>query len=147
MSILRLGAYTTTMTTLAMEHLAAADPDNRTITFLHVFPGIVKTDIIARLTPPPDHSTGLGWQVGLAAFRGVAAVVMGLFGAEVQDCGDRQAYLLTSDAAVPHAGAWRIGAASEVITAEGVLKRYREEALGRRVWEHTEGVFDRCCCR
>jgi hypothetical protein len=144
MSILRLGAYTTTMTTLAMEHLAAAE-SNRNITFFHVFPVIVKTDIIHRLTPPTDQSTGLGWRVGLAAFRGIGSVVMGLFGTEVQDCGDRQAYLLTSDAAVPQAGAWRIDAASEVIKTEGVLTRYREEAVGQRVWDHTEAVFERCC--
>jgi hypothetical protein len=131
------------MTTLALEHLAAED-SNHGITFLHAFPGIVKTDIINRLTPPTDSSTGLGWRVGLAAFRGVGSVVMGLFGTEVQDCGDRQAYLLTSDATVPQPGAWRIDASSEVIKTEGVLKRYREDALGKRVWEHTEGVLDRC---
>jgi hypothetical protein len=105
---------------------------------------MVKTDIINRLTPPADQSTGLGWRVGLATFRGIGSVVMGLFGMEVQDCGDRQAYLLTSDAAIPQAGAWRIDASSEVIKTEGVLKGYREEALGQRVWAHTEGVFERC---
>jgi hypothetical protein len=131
------------MTTLAMEHLAAEN-SNQDITFLHAFPGIVKTDIINRLTPPAGSSTGLGWRVGLAAFRGIGSVVMGLFGMDVKDCGDRQAYLLTSDAAVPQPGAWRVDAASEVIKTEGVLKRYREETLSKQVWEYTEGVFDRC---
>lgn len=137
------------MTSLAFEHLAAATntENGGAITFLHTFPGLVKTDLITRMKAP---AVGLGARAALAIFHGVGAVVMGLFGTEVQDCGDRQAYLLTMPTTAAatskiHPGAaWRIDAASEVVTSEGMLRRYREMGLGRRVWEFTEGVFARC---
>ena len=127
--------HTTTMTTLAFEHLAE---ENRRLAFLHAYPGLVKTNIFSRLTPP--ESSGLLWRVTLASIRGLAAMAMLCFGMEVKECGERQAFHLTTDRYGP--GMWRINSASEPVSAPGVLERYREGSWSERVWEYTMSIFD-----
>ena len=127
--------HSTTMTTLAFEHLAE---ENRRIAFLHSAPGLVKTDIFARLTPP--ESSGLLWRVTLASIRGLAAIMMLCVGMEVEECGERQAFHLTTDRYGP--GMWRIDPSSEPVSAPGVLKQYREGSWSERIWEYTMSVFD-----
>ncbi len=127
--------HTTTMTTLAFEHLAE---ENRRIAFLHSCPGLVKTDIFARLTPP--ESSGFLWMVTLASIRGLVAIVMLCIGMEVEESGERQAFHLTTDKYGP--GMWRINSSSEPVSAPGVLERYREGSWSERIWEYTMSVFD-----
>lgn len=127
--------HTTTMTTLVFEHLAE---ENRRIAFLHSSPGLVKTDIFARLTPP--ESSGLLWRVTLASIRGFVAIVMLCVGMEVEESGERQAFHLTTDRYGP--GMWRINSSSEPVSAPGVLERYREGSWSERIWEYTMSVFD-----
>ena len=127
--------HTTTMTTLAFEHLAEK---NSQLAFLHSCPGLVKTDIFARLTPP--ESSGLLWRVTLASIRGLAAMAMLFVGMEVEESGERQAFHLTTDSFGP--GMWRIDPSSEPVSAPGVLERYREGGYSEQVWEHTMGIFD-----
>ena len=127
--------HTTTMTSLAFEHLAEK---NERVTFLHSYPGLVRTDIFARLTPP--ESSGLVWRVTLACICGLVAMVMLCVGMPVEECGERQAFLLMTDRYGP--GAWRINSSSEQISVPGVLKRYREGSWSERIWEHTIRVFD-----
>ncbi|MCJ1248159.1 hypothetical protein MMC30_005376 [Trapelia coarctata] len=128
--------HTTTMTSLALEHLAEND---KRITFLHAFPGLVRTDIFARLTAP--ESSGVRWRLLLAIIRGLVAVVVLLFGVSAEDSGERQAFHLTSDRYSP--GAWRIGSSSDQVSAPGVLEQYRERGWPEKVWEHTMRVFDK----
>ena len=127
--------HTTTMTTLAFEHLAE---NNRRLSFLHAYPGLVRTNIFARLTPP--ESSGLLWRVTLASIRGLAAMVMLCFGMEVEECGERQAFHLTTDRYGP--GMWLIHSSSEPVSAPGLLERYRAGSWSERIWEHTMGIFD-----
>ena len=67
--------HTTTMMTISFEHLAAQEPQ---MTFMHSYPGLVKTDIFTRLTPPAG--SGIVWRVALASLRGFVAVLMMFFG-------------------------------------------------------------------
>lgn len=127
--------HTTTMTTLAFEYLAEK---NRQIAFLHSCPGLVRTDIFARLTPP--ESSSLLWRVTLASIRVLVAMLMLCVGMEVKECGERQAFHLTTDRYGP--GMWRINSSSEPVFAAGVLDRYREGSWSERVWEHTMNIFD-----
>ena len=127
--------HTTTMTSLVFEHLAEK---NKRFAFLHSYPGLVRTDIFARLTPP--ESSGIIWMAVVAAIRGIVAVMMLCVGMEVEECGERQAFLLTTDRYGP--GAWRINSSSEQVSAPGVLKRYREGSWSERIWDHTVRVFD-----
>ena len=126
--------HTTTMTSFAFEHLAE---ENKRFTFLHSYPGLVRTDIFARLTPP---ESGIVWRVTLAAIRGMVAVVMLCVGMEPEECGERQNFLLTTDRYGP--GAWRINSSSEQVFAPGVLERYREGSWSERIWDHTMRVSD-----
>ncbi|KAM0802944.1 hypothetical protein BDR22DRAFT_929586 [Usnea florida] len=127
--------HTTLMMTLSFEHLAE---ENRRIAFLHTYPGLVKTDIFARLTPP--ESSGLLWRVTLASIRGLVAVVMLFVGMEVEECGERQAFHLTTDRYGP--GMWRINSSSEPVSAPGVLEQYRAGSWSKRIWEYTMSIFD-----
>jgi hypothetical protein len=121
--------HTTTMTSLVFEHLAE---NEKRITFLHAYPGLVQTDIFARLTAP--ESSGVVWRVTLASIRGLVAVVMLIFAMSAEDSGERQAFHLTSDRYNP--GAWRIGYLSDQVSVPGVLEQYRERGWLEKVWEH-----------
>ena len=127
--------HTTTMTSLAFEHLAKT---NTRFTFLHSYPGLVRTDIFARLTPP--ESSGIAWRMTLALIRGLVALLMLCVGMSVEECGERQAFLLTTDRFGP--GAWRIDSSGEQASTSGVLERYRQGSWSERIWEHTVRVFD-----
>ena len=128
--------HTTTMMSLAFEYLAEND---KGITFMHAYPGWVKTDIFARLTAP--ESSGVTWRVTLALIRGLVTVIMMLFAMSTEDSGERQAFQLTSDRY--STGAWRIDDKSDEISAPGVLEQYRERGWPEKVWEHTVRIFEK----
>ncbi|RDL31189.1 Uncharacterized protein BP5553_09978 [Venustampulla echinocandica] len=128
--------HTTTMTSLAFEHLAEND---KRITFVHAFPGWVKTDIFSRMTAP--ESSGVTWKVVLALIQGLVAIVNLFIGISAADCGERQAFHLTSD--IYSSGAWRVDQLSEQVITPGVLEQYRERGWREKVWEHTMRVFEK----
>ena len=128
--------HTTTMTTLALEYLAEND---KRITFMHAYPGWVKTDIFARLKAP--ESSGVAWRLTLASIRGLVTVIMKFFAISTEDSGERQAFQLTSDRYGP--GAWRIDHKCEQISAPGVLEQYRERGWPEKVWEYTVRIFEK----
>ena len=128
--------HTTTMMTLALEHLAKTE---ERIAFMHSYPGWVKTDNFARLTAP--ESSGVLWWLTIALVKGVVAFVHTFLSVSADESGERQAYQLTSDAYGP--GASRIEYTSEIITAPGVLEHYRENGWPEKVWEYTLRVFDK----
>ncbi|KAJ9501881.1 hypothetical protein H2202_002843 [Exophiala xenobiotica] len=127
--------HSTTMTSLAFEYLARND---QKITFLHAYPGLVQTDIIARMAAP--ESSGMMWRFTLASFRGLMALLMMVVGLTVEESGERHAFHLTSDTYGP--GAHRIGETSDEVTAGGVFEQYRERGWPEKVWEHTVRTFD-----
>jgi hypothetical protein len=129
--------HTTTMTTLALEYLAEND---KRITFMHSFPGLVATDNFSRLAAP--ESFGLLGRVLVAFIGCFVSMVQHLFGMSAADCGARQAFLLASDKYGP-GEVWRINEKSEPVTAPGVLERYRERGWREKVWEYTVGVFEK----
>ena len=61
-------------------------------------------------------------------------------GMEVEECGMRQAFHLTTNKYGP--GMWRIDSSSEPVTASRVLERYREGSWSERIWVYTMGIFD-----
>lgn len=127
--------HTTTMTSLAFQHLAV----NEEITFLHAFPGLVRTDIFARLTAP--DSSGLTWSVILACFRGFIAVAMLFLGVSADESGERQAYHLTND--TYGSGVRLIGSSSDLSPKPSVLDQYQVRGWPEKVWEHTVCIFER----
>lgn len=146
-------AQTTMMTTLAFEHLARL-PGNEQVTFLHAFPGLVRTDIGTHIVAPP----GAGWwqRVRAAVMRGAVRVMMFLMGVDVERAGERGAYLVAGAGAGPgqteggvgpgpaEGGAWLVDDKSEVVAGPvAVLDRYRAEGWPEKIWEFTVGVFER----
>lgn len=127
--------HTTTMTSLAFEYLARND---QKLAFLHAYPGLVQTDIIARMTAP--ESSGIIWRVTLASFRGLMAFLMMVVGLTAEESGERHAFHLTSDTYGP--GAHRIAETSDEVTTAGILEQYRERDWPEKVWEHTVRIFD-----
>ena len=130
--------HTTTMMTLALEHLATL-PENQLSCFMHCYPGFVSTNFFARLKPP--ESSGIVWTVTLAGIRAFVGTLMSLFAMSPEQCGERQAFLLTSDRFGP--GAWRVNSSDDEVSSLGVLKKYREGSLKERIWEHTMRTFDK----
>lgn len=130
--------HTTTMTSLAFEHLAK---DDERITFLHVFPGLVNSGNFIRVNVA--DSAGVVWRVMLMIFCRMITAVQLIFGTTPKECGERQAYHLTSDQFRP--GAWRIDNSSVVVSAHagGVFEKYRDSGWPEKIWRHTTAVFDR----
>ena len=124
------------MTSLAFEYLAATEPQ---ITFLHSYPGWVRTDVFSHLAA--GESSGMVWRVMLAVIRSVVGVLMCMMGMSVEESGERQAFLLTTQSF--GTGAWRVGAECEVVAKEGVLAGYREGGWPEKVWDHTLRVFEK----
>ncbi|KAL9620347.1 MAG: hypothetical protein Q9160_005146 [Pyrenula sp. 1 TL-2023] len=154
-STLAIINHTTTMTSLALEHLAQqqqqqmdglGEKGNHRITFLHAYPGYVQTDIFARLQAPPSSS--IFWKATLAVIRAFTALVMmSPLAVSAEESGERQAWQMTTGAKVlgegDGGGAWLIDYTSEVVAAPKVLEEYRDRGFRERVWDYTVGVFER----
>ena len=131
--------HTTTATTLALDILNE-DPSNKNITFMHAFPGLVRTDIFSKLKAPETSS--YLWWFGLACIRNIVGFMMLLKGINPEDSGKRQTFHLTSDSFGP-GSVHLIDESGEEVAANSVLKGYRDEGLGRNVWDFTMRVFDK----
>jgi hypothetical protein len=138
--ILAVVAHSTTMTTLAFEHLAQGD---KQITFLHSYPGWVYTDNLSRLTAP--KSSGIGWRILLALLHRFVGIMRLTFGMSSDESGERQVFNLIIDRF--HSGAYRIDHLSDQVLKNGVLEHYRESGWSARVWDHTVQVFEEALTR
>ncbi|KAE9362982.1 hypothetical protein N431DRAFT_550757 [Stipitochalara longipes BDJ] len=132
--------HTTTMTSLAFDFLESEE-SNREVALLHAAPGLVKTSIFSRLTPP--EGSGVVWRMVLPVIQGMAGVLYWFLGIDGKESGERMAFLLTSGTF--GRGAWRVGESCEGIreVRGGVVEGYVERGLGHRVWEFTIGVFEK----
>jgi hypothetical protein len=131
--------HTTTMMSLALEYLSQQHKD---IVFLHAYPGLVRTDIFARLEAPPGSSL-LRKLVVVFVSKGVTAL-MWLFGIPPEESGERQAWHLTSTV-FEKGKLHQINQKSDEI-APGDLKvfeDYKQRGWPERVWEYTMRVLER----
>lgn len=141
--------HATTMNSLAAAHLATIYPHT---TFVHTHPGIVKTGI----------ARGLG---RLAWSARLAGVLLSPWAVPLQESGERHLYAatvgaLTSVGAVDEdgkdghqhgmkgrmgmdSGVLLMGADSEPVGKEKVLRPYMEEGVDAVVWKHTIEAFDK----
>jgi len=126
-----------TMMTLSFEYLAEND---KQITFIHSFPGLVRTEIFSRLAPAEE--AGMLGSTVLAIMARFAFIMQWLFGSSVEVAGARQAFVLTSDEIGP-GKIWRIDEKSAPVTAAGVLEKYREQGWREKVWDYTSRVIEK----
>ncbi|KAH8598704.1 hypothetical protein B0O99DRAFT_613990 [Bisporella sp. PMI_857] len=135
-------AQTTTFTTLALEHLAQ-DLANKNITFIHAFPGLVRTQIFSRLEAPEGSS--FISRVFTTILTRIAYTVQYILGVTIEVCGTRQAWILT-DGRFNTGGALRTNEKNEIVTGgagEKMLERYRASGLTAKVWDFTLGQFEK----
>ncbi|KAF2166363.1 hypothetical protein M409DRAFT_36751 [Zasmidium cellare ATCC 36951] len=143
------------MTTLSMEHLAKQYP---TVSFIHDFPGPVKSGI----------GRGPGW--ALLIMRSLASIVGPMFNIPLEESGQRHVYLCTSArypakvdekaSAVPLGGEILIAKGTDGLVGSGVytvdehcesgdekvdalLAGLRKDGLTEKVWQNAEDEFVR----
>lgn len=135
--------HTTTSMSLALDYLAE-DPGNKNLTLMHAFPGLVRTDIFAKLRAPPSSS--IFWRIGLALIRNVIGFLMMVQGISPHESGERHAYHLTSQAWT-RGTVHLINESSEEVPGNATLQGYREGGLAKKIWEHTMRVFEKALGR
>ncbi|KAI5288578.1 hypothetical protein KEM54_005101 [Ascosphaera aggregata] len=153
--ILPAEAHACTMTTMAMERLAVEYPQ---VSFVHKFPGIVRTNILRSLHPVLRY--------GGAAMM---ATVGRLFMTDPTESGERFLYTATSNRyppkdlsmkVKPEDGEVEIGTNGERGSGaypllwndkrgmnEKAMKKHRENGGIEKVWNHTTEVFDTICVK
>lgn len=124
--------HTTICTSLAFDYLAELGEVQNAV-FLHATPGFVSTDTPRKTHPTMDF--GLLWWAFISIMQVVSGWIIYYFGMNVLESGQRHAYHLTSDTFQP--GSWQINKHSVTVPPNGVLKKYQDEGLADRVWEHT----------
>jgi hypothetical protein len=152
--------HTSTMNTLALAEVASSHPS---ISCVHVFPGVVVTG--AFNTFAEDWYSPLRF-----LFLRVVLPLMKLVTVSLPESGERHLFHATS-ARYPPSGVkdppgagvalpdgvevargadWKTGSGcyllnwnGETIGDKKLLDEYRKREMGKRIWEHTEEVFDR----
>ncbi|KAK2760200.1 hypothetical protein FQN54_002267 [Arachnomyces sp. PD_36] len=138
--------HATMMNSFAAEELAKAHPGTK---FIHAYPGVVKTNI----------AQGFG-----AIMRPVMRAVMALstpFTVDIKESGERHLYAATSNVYPPSAkaggdavsgidgakgsGAYRLNWDGSVVGKDSLLKEYRSQGVGKKIWDHTLEVFEKVC--
>ncbi|KAI1772908.1 hypothetical protein F4818DRAFT_128194 [Hypoxylon cercidicola] len=135
-SIFAVVKHTTLMTSLAFDHLAAS---NDQITFMHNYPSLVKSDNLRRFNAP--KSSSFLWRIVLATVKSLMGFLRFCIGMSPKESGERQAFHLTSTKYTP--GSWRIGSKSDIVPVNKALKYYEDNGWAEKIWEFTEGVWDK----
>lgn len=134
-SVQSCDVHATTMTSLMMKEFASQHPS---ITFIHSYPGIVKTNISREAGPVMSHI------IRAAMFLGRLWMVPG------QESGERHLFAATSRQFSPKAetpvgggsgGAYLLSWDGTEVGNERLLKSYSANGVRRRVWKHTEEMF------
>jgi hypothetical protein len=159
-SFLNASMYTCTMNTLALAELASSHPS---ISCIHVFPGVI-------ITPSFDKFAE-DWYFPLRfLFMQLVLPFAKLFTVSLPECGQRQLFYATSaryppagvrdppgrGVALPKgvevakgadskegSGCYLLNWDGETIGDENLLEEYRKKEMGKKIWEHTQEVFDR----
>lgn len=157
--------HTATMNTLALGELASSHPS---ISFIHVFPGILVTGATQKFAED--------WSLPLRLlFHLVVVPIATLFTLGLQESGERHLFHTTSARYPPaqvkkdpdHAsapagvglpqgvkvaqgwdqreasGCYLVNHDGETIGDQSLLEGYRKKEMGKKVWAHTLEVFDR----
>ncbi|KAK6000809.1 hypothetical protein QM012_003534 [Aureobasidium pullulans] len=146
-NIVSCAMHSVTMTSLAMEHLAAS----HRASFVHVYPGLVGTNIYTNSFPPP-----------LAAVYNYGMwPLMYPFSVNINESGQRQLFHATSDhypanglarsgdkAAVGSdesvgSGAYLMNWKGETFPAGEQMRSLRAQGMAHQVWEHTTNLLSR----
>ncbi|GAB7350215.1 hypothetical protein MBLNU459_g0872t2 [Dothideomycetes sp. NU459] len=162
-SVLAAAGVSATMTTLALEELAA---QNGRVGFVHVYPGFVATELLAK-SAAGSAGGGGGGLLGLVA-NYVVRPLGGLVAMSREEAGERMLCYATtaefgaaeeaegrSGGAGVHgqglakgkkgqvAGCWILKPDGSLAAESEQLKTYRKSGMRERVWEHTRKEWER----
>ena len=149
---------TTTMHTLALEHIAKSNPS---ISFLHVYPGWVQTDFVDKFFASVSGLNSPLYTFLITLAQWLFTPIFSLFATSVHDSGQRQLFHATSprypsartlqsrsrnpenafECSVPGNGVYRVTATGETVSDAKVLGPLREARMDEKVWDHTIEVF------
>ncbi|KJK68688.1 Saccharopine dehydrogenase [Aspergillus parasiticus SU-1] len=157
-SLLNAYKHSITMTSLSMEYLAKTHP---AVSFIHVYPGLVGTNIYTNSFPPPISTF---YNYGMWP-------LMWPFSVGLQESGERHLFHLSSARypaqkgimaqGVPvepgevaegttgktGGGAYLLNWNGEIRPSRKVMEEYREQRVPELVWRHTLDLLDRAVCR
>ncbi|KAJ5152024.1 short-chain dehydrogenases/reductase [Penicillium capsulatum] len=148
-SFMKSTGYPGTMTSMAFENLASKHPS---VSFLHVFPGVVATPLV---------KTSMGGGI----LGTVMSAMMKPFAIAPEESGEWHTFLSTSPdfpakaasqdlpadskANIARASTGEKGGGSYILnhngqnaTNEPLMSQFRERGLADTIWKHTLGVFD-----
>lgn len=151
-SLRKAAAHAITMTDFTFEEMAKKNP---TISFVHAYPGLVKTGFAKEAGFAVRAASQLAWRV------------FSPWAVGIEESGDRHLYAATSAAYPPSAGekcgievgegevkkgsagevgsgAYLIGSEGEMRANEKVLMELRNNDAGPKIWEHTMKMFEHC---
>lgn len=146
-SIRNAAKHAITMTSLSVQELAASHPE---VSFVHAYPGVVKTGLMREF--------GTVTRIALNAMLVLAKPWL----VPLNESGDRHLYAATSPRFPPKAstggedvasgadgvkggGAYLLSWDGSAAGNQKVLQDYRQNEIGKLVWEHTVGVFESIC--
>ncbi|KAE8375464.1 hypothetical protein BDV26DRAFT_283453 [Aspergillus bertholletiae] len=157
-SLLNAYKHSITMTSLSMEHLATTHP---AVSFIHVYPGLVGTNIYTNSFPAPISTF---YNYGMWPF-------MWPFSVNLNESGERHLFHLSSarypakqssaTQGVPlemgdvatgttgetGSGAYLLNWKGDVRPSREILAQYREQGMPETVWRHTETLLDKAVAR
>jgi NAD(P)-dependent dehydrogenase (short-subunit alcohol dehydrogenase family) len=142
--LMNAAGVSSSLMTFMFEELAAKD-DNKKISFIHLYPGLVGDTGL--------QIQGLG-AVGNFFVKWVAQPLMWVFGYSGEEAGERVLYAATSEKftrgsseigsnGTTGSGVYLVQGDSSVLEASKVAKKMREEGMAEKVYEHTVDVFDK----
>ncbi|KAK3352512.1 hypothetical protein B0T25DRAFT_186981 [Lasiosphaeria hispida] len=140
----------TTYTTLFLEQLARWYPG---VSFVHTFPGIVKTNLF-------NNPEQFGPVFRFVVNRVVGPVVAGLLAIPAEEVGARHVWYATSPRFVPvekkeaeeaavgsdgkkGSGVYTVNEKSETIQSDKVLQPYRDSGIDQKIWDHVQTELKR----
>lgn len=137
-SLANARTHAITMNSLSLGYLAKANPG---VSFIHSFPGGVKTGVMREL--------GLVTRMALQAVMVLGKPWM----VPVEESGERHLYAAAGLPSLKRAGdggdecgkLYLVGSDGEPRGNQKVLNEYRENKTDQKVWEHTLDLFKRCC--
>ncbi|OJJ57124.1 hypothetical protein ASPSYDRAFT_154937 [Aspergillus sydowii CBS 593.65] len=134
-SLANARTHAITMNSLSLGYLAKANP---AVSFIHSFPGGVKTGVMREL--------GTVTKMALQAVMVLGKPWM----VPVEESGERHLYAAAGLPKLKRAGdesgkLYLVGSDGEERGNHKVLNEYREKNTDQKVWEHTLDVFSRCC--
>ncbi|KAF7585892.1 hypothetical protein BBP40_009930 [Aspergillus hancockii] len=157
-SLLNAYKHSITMTSLSMEHLARTNP---AVSFLHVYPGLVGTNIYSNSFPAPISTL---YNYGMWP-------LIWPFSVNLQESGERHLFHLSSarypakegvlGQGVPvepgdiakgttgetGSGSYLLNWNGDIRPSRKILGEYREQGIDELVWRHTEDLLDRAARR